>query len=138
MTSKDRPRKIIEQLYVMAQDVAPVSRARIVACLVYKNKIISYGTNELKSHPMAARFSKHPEAIHAEVAAIRNALSRYDSKIISKSTLYIARAKQTTDGDFVHGMAKPCSGCDGAILFFGIKKVFYTTGDESHLGIGYY
>lgn len=140
MNTKDRPRKIIKDLYIMAQDVSPVSRARIVACLVYKNKIIAYGTNELKSHPMAARFSKHPEAIylHAEVSAIRNALSRYDPKIIAKSTLYVARAKQTSDGDFVYGMAKPCSGCSSAISFFGIKTVYYTNGDEDHIGIGYY
>lgn len=134
----DRTRKIINQLFTLAQDVDPVSRARIVAAIVYKNKIIAYGFNQLKTHPMAARFSKHPEArfLHAEVAAIRNCINKYGSDILKKSTLYVARAKQKDENnDFFWGMAKPCSGCSRAIHTFKIPTVVYTTNHENEIGV---
>lgn len=138
--SNVRPTKILKHLFMLAQDVAPVSRARIVAALVYKNKIISYGTNVNKTHPMAAKYCKHPEAqfLHAEPACIKNALRTYDMSIISKSTLYIARAKLDREFEFVVGMAKPCKGCEGAIKAFNIKKVVYTTDMPAHIGIAYF
>jgi deoxycytidylate deaminase len=134
---------MLNQLFMIAQDVVPVSRARIVAALVYKNKIVSVGVNEMKTHPMAAKFSKHPEAkyLHAEISAIRNCINRHGVEIIKKSTLYIARAKHIENAitdEFVWGLAKPCSGCEQAILEFGIKKVIYTTDEQNHIGIGYY
>ena len=138
---KDRPhRKIIDQLFILAQDVVPVSKARVVAALVYKNKIVSFGFNQTKTHPMAAKFSKHPEAIklHAEVDCIRNAINKYGVDFLKKCTLYVVRAKLRNDREtFEYGMAKPCPGCEGAIRKFGIKTAIYTT-NTNHIGIGYY
>lgn len=138
----DRPqRKIIDQLFNMAQDVHPVSKARVVAALVYKNKIVSYGFNQRKTHPLAAKFCKNPEAnmLHAEVHCIRNAINKYGVDFLKKCTMYVARAKLKNDREtFEWGMAKPCSGCSSAIVKFGIKKVIYTTNTHNHVGIGYY
>ncbi len=134
----DRMRKIVNHLFTLAQDVPPVSRARIVSAIVYRNKIISYGFNQLKTHPMAARFSKHPEArfLHAEVAAIRNCINKHGSDILKNSTLIVARAKQTNDSDkFYWGMAKPCVGCARAITTFKIPTVVYTTNIENEIGV---
>ena len=133
--SKDRPRKILNQLFVMAQDVPPVSKSRIMAALYLRNNIIAYGSNEAKTHPMAARYAKHPEAtsLHAEISCIRNALKRIDLNTLAKCTLYVARAKKLITGDFVWGMAKPCSGCSDAIITFNIPKVIYTM-DDYHIG----
>lgn len=136
--ANDRTRKIINHLFTLAQDVQPVSRARIVSAIVHRNKIIAYGFNQLKTHPMAARFSKHPEArfLHAEVAAIRNCINKHGSDVLKKSSLIVARAKQTNVGDkFYWGMAKPCSGCSNAISTFKIPTVIYTTNIENEIGV---
>lgn len=109
----------------------PVSRQRMAACLVYKNEIISIGTNKFKTHPIAKQFSKHEEAIylHAEIDCIKNALRVVDVDFLSKCTMYVLRVKRP-DNDlkkFIHGMAKPCSGCEMGIETFGIKRVYFTT-----------
>lgn len=127
---EDRQYKVASQLFELAQDIVPVSRARVVAALVHKNKIIAHGWNQHKTHPMAAQFSRHPEAkcLHAEIACIRNAINRRGVDILKKSTLYIVRAKYDTKlEDFVWGMAKPCSGCMDAILTFEIPQIVYST-----------
>lgn len=127
---------LIQQLFNLAVDIQPVARAKIVAALVYKNKIIAYGNNSTKTDPLQSKFSKNPKAIllHAEISCIKNAIKRYGTDILKKSTLYVIRAKQNPDGDFVYGMAKPCSGCYGAILHFGIPKVVYSTDVENQFG----
>lgn len=136
----DRSRNIIHQLFLLAQAVPPVSRARVAAALVYKNKFISYGFNQFKTHPLAAKFSKHPEAnyLHAEVDCIRNAINLRGVDILKKSILYVARAKQTCTGDFIWGMSKPCLGCTAAIQTFQIPKVIYTTDTLDHICISHY
>lgn len=134
----DRSCKIINHLFTLSQDVEPVARARITAAIVYRNKIIAYGFNQHKTHPMAARFAKHPEArfLHAEVSAIRNCINKYGSDILKKSTLFIARAKQKgNDYNFYWGMAKPCSGCSRAIATFKIPTVIYTTDTKNEIGV---
>lgn len=113
--------------------VDPVSRQRLAACLVYKNELISIGTNKFKTHPIAKQFSKHEEAIylHAEIDCIKNALRVVDVDFLSKCTMYVLRVKHP-DHDhkqFVRGMAKPCPGCEMGINTFGIKKVYFTTDD---------
>lgn len=111
----------------------PVSRQRLAACLVYKNEIISIGTNKYKTHPIAKQFSKNDCAIylHAEIDCIKNALRVVDVDFLSKCTMYVLRVKHP-DHDakkFVRGLAKPCSGCEMGIETFGIKKVYFTTED---------
>ena len=134
----NKPRKILNNLFDLAQDVQPVSRARIVAAIMYRNKIIAYGFNQLKTHPMAVRFGRHPEArfLHAEVSAISNCIRKYGPDILKKSTLFVARAKQNDEGsEFYWGMAKPCIGCSKAIATFKIPTVIYTTNNENEIGV---
>ncbi len=137
----DRSRKIMDSLVLMAHDIIPVANARVIACLVNKNKIICYGVNEKKTHPMAVRFSRHPDAqsLHAEIACIRNCINKYGPDILKKSTLYVARVKRFNDNqEFIWGMAKPCRGCEDAIVTFKIPKVIYTTNTKNNLGVSYY
>src|SRR5574343_295317 len=134
-------KKIIDQLFLLAQDVSPVSKARICAALVYKNKIISYGFNQSKTHPMAVKYGKHPEAnqLHAEIHCIRNAINKYGVDVLKKCTLIVSRAKKNNEIDgYLWGMAKPCSGCEAAIVEFGIPIVVYTTNTQNHIGVCYF
>ena len=123
--------KFWDILEKVAISLDPVSRARMAACLVYKNDIISIGTNKFKTHPIAKRFQKHEEALylHAELDCIKNALRVVDVDFLSKCTMYILRVKRPDDNPkkFIHGLAKPCSGCEMGIKVFGIKSIYFTT-----------
>jgi tRNA(Arg) A34 adenosine deaminase TadA len=129
MSILNRTRRIIEHLFILAQDIAPVKSSRLAACIVLKNNIIGYGFSQMKSHPFQAQYAKHEEAIywHAETNAINNALKRITTEELSKCTLYIARAKRSEDNKhWQYGLSCPCPGCAGAIATFDIQKVVYT------------
>lgn len=111
------------------------SNIKFAAALVLSNKIVSIGFNRMKSHPLQARFSKNDKAIflHAEIHAIKNALKDYHVKELSKMDLYITRVKKPRShhDKFVWGLAKPCCGCERAIVEFGIRRVIYTTDEHN-------
>lgn len=122
--------KFIDFAYRLAKATEPVAGARVASCIVYKGDIISFGTNSQKTHPFQARFSKNPQSIclHAEISAIKNSLYRLTLDELSRSTIYIARAKfpRPNAKFFIQGLAEPCEGCKMAISEFNIKKVIYT------------
>lgn len=126
MSRSERYFTILEKL-ALSISYQSQHRARIASCIVYKNDIISFGINQMKSHPFQARFSRNVESIylHSETNAINNALKIITTDELSKSSLYICRVKY--DGkNIVWGISKPCIGCMRAIAAFDIKKVFYT------------
>ena len=110
----------------------PVSGFRVVAMLIKDRDVVSIGWNKKKTHPLQKRFQKHEEAIylHAEIDCIAKALNKVSRDDLQKCTLYILRLKRPAKyaKTFVRALAKPCSGCAGAISAFGIKKVFFTEG----------
>lgn len=114
----------LQKLKEVAEDSEPVSKVRLAAAIVYKNKIVSIGRNQYKTHPIMLRFCKNPEAIflHAEVDAINKATKILNKNELAKATLVVLRIKK--DGSY--GMAKPCEGCQDCINHYNIKKVFYT------------
>ena len=118
--------KYFNLLQKIAEANEPVARARTAACLVYQNRIISVGWNKAKTHPLAKRYSKHPEALfsHAEIDCIANATrARIDENIISKASMYVLRIK--ADGTWAN--AKPCKGCQMMIKFRKFNHVRFTT-----------
>lgn len=129
MISK-RDAHYINMCYTVARDLDRVAGARVVALLVFKN-ITAWGQNSGKTHPLQAQYGRNEEAIylHAEIDAIRNMLRQLDPDDLKRCTMYVARAKYVdgTKREMVFGEAKPCSGCQGAIKAFRIKKVVYTT-----------
>lgn len=83
---------------------------------------ITTGRNSRKTHPLMAKFGRNSKSIclHAEIDAIRNAIRRgLDPE---GATMYVARV--TRDGK--PALAKPCEGCQRAIVAFGIKDVQWT------------
>ena len=85
-------------LHTLAKVAAanPNDREKFAAAVVYRNRIISIGMNSMKSHPMAAKYGKNEHAIflHAEVAAIKNALREINVDDFSKCDIYITRVKK--------------------------------------------
>lgn len=114
--------------YTVACSLPRVGKARVASCLVYRNRVIAYGINSYKTHPMAKLYSKNGITIclHAEIACIKSALRSHTLDVISRSVLYIARAKQDKQGKWIPGLAKPCVGCARCIAEFGIKDVQWT------------
>ena len=114
----------------------PGQREKLAAAVVCRNKIISIGINSMKSHPMAAKYGKNEHAVylHAEVAAIKNALREIDVDDFSKCDIYITRVKKEAPftKKFVWGLAKPCIGCERAIAEFGLKRTIYTCDDGDY------
>jgi deoxycytidylate deaminase len=89
---------------------------KIGCVLVYKNKIVSVGFNQLKTHPE----STHPyKSIHAEFDAIYKS----NSLALSDCDLYVYRE----DKKGKPAIAKPCKYCDLLIKQVGIKNVYYTS-----------
>ena len=144
-------KRIIQQLSILAQDQKGVKRARVVACMTHKNKIIAYGFNSNKTHPfqldygtqtrhnyltqsvseykdLAVKFSLN---LHAETNCIINAMKRIKPEKLKDCELYVCRIKKSEKGNYVYGLAKPCGdmtkGCTKAILEYRIKNVFYST-----------
>lgn len=119
-------------LHTLAKVAAanPNPTEKLAAAIVCRNRIISIGMNSMKTHPLQAKYGKNVHAVflHAEIAAIKNALREIEVDDFSKCDIYIARIKKEKpfSKKFVWGLAKPCSGCERAIAEFGLKRVIYT------------
>jgi len=104
---------------------------------VYKNKIIGYGHNSEKTHPLQMKYNKYrhfdcdfeevKHKIHAEVECLshleKNIQHLGYSYSPNKIKLYIYRVCISRD----KGMAYPCSACMALIKDFGIKHIYFTT-----------
>jgi tRNA(Arg) A34 adenosine deaminase TadA len=126
--------KYLNTLSKIASDLSPVKSARIAACVVLQNDIVSFGVNEMKSHPFQARYGKNRDAVflHAETSAIKNALKYISITDLTRCTLYICRVKYTdaSKTKFMFGTAKPCPGCFRCINTFDISRVYYTLDNQ--------
>ena len=118
----------------MAMSVEGVKSSRIASCIVIKNDIISFGINQMKSHPFQAKYSTNRQSIylHSEVDAIKNAARVVDSIELEKAYLYIVRMKYVNSHkkNMIWAMSKPCVGCQRAIAAFNLKRVIYSTGED--------
>lgn len=98
---------------------------RMAAVLTDKyGTVIGLGENRLKTHPLQAKFSRRPGSIylHAEIDAIVDALKRCRLDDIEEGWLYVARVFK----DGTPALARPCLGCQRAIMHFGIQHVEWT------------
>lgn len=118
------PSDVMSMLHEVAYDGEVIRGSKHACAIVYKKRLLSIGTNKLKTHPMMGKFSKNPKAVflHAEIHAIVQAINRYGPDILKQSTLYVTRL---TAGNKV-GDSKPCSGCAACIDAFQIKHVVHT------------
>jgi len=134
--SKKHQRRL-NDLFNLAMHHDASGLSPIVASIYISNRVVSYGFNSRKTHPLQYKYSKNPSAIciHAEIDAIKNALRVVNAEALLSSTLYIARAKSPgpRKPKTLMGLAKPCEGCARAIAAFGIRNVFYTEDQRSDL-----
>jgi len=120
-----------------------IHRARVGACLCdRRGNVIEIGFNRLRTHPRAARW--HARAgrpfcttVHAEM----DALIRLDQVPVKRDAfLVVSRIRRTGPatqiitkkcGVFETCLALPCAGCMEAIGDLGVKRVLFTTNDNS-------
>lgn len=125
--------RVINTLFDKAIKSNPVANARVVAGIqVYDSFYL--GSNQFKSHPFQKKFSKNEHCIylHAEINALVRTLRSESVSYLQDATMFVVRAKRDgVKGKWIHGLAKPCEGCQRAIAAFGIKNVVYTTGDPT-------
>ena len=116
--------RVLDNLIEVARVTPKVSNFRLAAAVVYKNRIVSYGVNSYKSSPFQKKYSKNEYAIflHAEIAAITNALRHLTHAQLSRSKMIICRINHAG-----LAMSKPCSGCQRALAEVGINTVYYST-----------
>lgn len=129
-----RIKRNFEILKEIAIATPKISGAKIAAAILLKNKIISIGVNSYKTHPIQAKFATNKGLsihLHAEIAAIKNAMYHISIEEFKKTSLLICRAKiDIQTGKYIFGLAKPCVGCQRAIVEFNIKNVWYSLDSE--------
>lgn len=114
-----------------AQGLPKISGARIIAALVYKDKIIALGRNQHKTHPLAKKFNRSETKIHlhAEINVIVNSLNSYNRQEIKSSYLLVCRVRRVGH-KWSYGLAAPCEGCWRAINAFKIPLTYYTCNSD--------
>lgn len=110
---------------------------RHIACIVYKNQIISFGRANNKTHTFAAKYGGKngmSQYWHAETHAIYLASQRLTQRELKKSTLYVVRMKYEGTNKVVSKLAnsKPCRGCQRCIDEFQIGRVVYSISENHH------
>jgi deoxycytidylate deaminase len=88
---------------------------QLCALVVKRNRVISVGYNNPKTHPLANTKMKQ---LHAEMDAIIGCTKAE----LDGAEIVVVRARR--DGKV--GMAKPCRVCDDFIRRVGLRRVYYT------------
>ena len=105
-------------------------RFKMAAGIIYKKHLIATGVNSYKTHPMMIPeyYRDGQIYLHAEIDAIRNALKLITQDQLTKCQLYVVRVKRPNgkSRNWIHGLAKPCPGCQRVVANFGIETVFWT------------
>ena len=94
------------------------------AVIVKRKRVLGEGQNSRKTHPLQRRFSNHDlkTAIHAEIAAIVDALRNHEIEELRGSEIFVARIMKNGST----GKAKPCTSCQKALDEYGISAVYWT------------
>jgi len=133
-----KDQEIINMLRPIARDFLG-RKWRHIACIVYKNQIISFGRANNKTHTFAAKYggkNGKSQFWHAETHAIYLASQRLTERELKKSTLYVVRMKYEGTGktDCHLANSKPCRGCQRCIDEYQIGRTVYSI-SEDHFGV---
>ena len=91
------------------------------AIIVYKNKIIATGYNEI------CNYMNNNYSIHAEVSAISKLF--YNKKLLELCDIYVVRVASATFDNCLKN-SKPCKNCTNFILKYNLRNIYYSTNYE--------
>ena len=120
--------KHIQTLIEMAIANPGAGGAKIASAIIKRNRVLAFGINRYKTHPMQARFSAKSQAIHlhAEIDAIQRALREYEIDDLIGATMLIVRVFKNEE----LALAKPClNSCVPALKTFNFRQAVYSTSD---------
>ena len=104
------------------QAIKSTFKQRIGAVLVNKHCVLGVGHNQINRHQQTFKTSHWEGTLHAEIAAILDAIKKCGAKSIEGATLYVARIKKNGE----YGLAMPCAACYDLIMKCKIKVVYFT------------
>lgn len=129
--------KLLKSLWRVYDDIyidSPYKNIKFVSFLIYKGKIVSFGVNSNKTSPLQNFYRKRTELAtipnfidkeHSEINLLRrNYFGDFD---IKKVEIVIISKKQ--DGNC--RLARPCCTCMTALKDYGIRKIWYTTNENT-------
>ena len=98
-------------------------RFQVGATVVKGGRVLASAHNALR-YTSSNKHTRHTLSLHAEIAALLKASKKTDLK---GSILFVSRLRR--DGGL--GMARPCAFCMSFIREVKVKKVVYTTDDNT-------
>lgn len=102
-----------------ASECSDHDQYKIGACIVYKGRAISVGSNQrFKTNPLTRMFNQW-QTIHGEVSAI---VRLKNKKLLKDCKMVVYR--ENALGELA--MARPCPTCLKILKFFNISSIAYT------------
>tara|TARA_R100001082_G_scaffold111123_2_gene93527 strand:- start:440 stop:877 length:438 start_codon:yes stop_codon:yes gene_type:complete len=121
--------KKMNRLFSLARNVAynsPYGKIRHGAVIVKGGSVLNASFNKENYSSFGTRFrnpNRGPATVHAEIGCILG-LSR---EVTTGADVYVCRINR--DGEYRN--SKPCAMCHEALKHVGVKRVYYTTNDNT-------
>ena len=123
------PSKKMERLFDLAKNVAynsPYGKIRHGALLVKGGSVRNVAFNKENYSSFGTRF-RGPNKGHATVHAELGCILGMPRNVTSGADVYVCRINR--DGEF--RISKPCKMCHQVLKHVGVKRVYYTTNDNT-------
>lgn len=101
---------------------------KLGACILDKNRVVSVGFNQYKTHPKLAETTEWP-CLHAET----HALFKVGIENVQGMSLYVLRMGR----DGLIKLAKPCEVCDHWIVQAQLASVYWSVSNNEYGSISY-
>jgi tRNA(Arg) A34 adenosine deaminase TadA len=121
--------KKIDRCFALAKNIAsnsPYGKIRHGAILVKGGSVINASFNKENYSSFGKRF-RSPQRGHATVHAELGCILGLPRDVTSGTDLYVCRINRRGEFRF----SKPCSMCHEALKHVGVKRVYYTTSDNT-------
>lgn len=125
-------KKIIELSFALSGKHKYGQRCRHFSFIYEKNKLLSIGLNNPKTHPLNLKFNyinkqkhkiSHMVGTHSEM----NAIIKLGQKNYEDLVLINTRINRKNEIDY----SCPCNGCMEMLFSLGFKKVYFTTKNKN-------
>ena len=121
--------KKVERLFGIARSIAqdsPYGKIRHGALLVKGGSVINSSCNKENYSSFGKRF-RDPASGHATVHAELGVVLGLSRSVTTGADVYVCRINRV--GEFRN--SKPCSMCHAALKHVGVKRVYYTTNNNT-------
>lgn len=92
------------------------------ACITVGRKVLGVGYNKINRYQSKVRTRSWEGSLHAEIAAVLDALRKYPVEKIRGATVTVVRINK--QGDLK--LAMPCKNCYNSLRNLGIKEVRFS------------